>query len=219
MPANGVQMLDDIQNVDLPSYLLMHGYDLSPPHSEKNEGYITEAQKKQFSSVLATYPTIASVLEIGLNAGHSADYILKTCPSIKKFFSIDISVFRYTILALIYLSKKYEKVFQFIQGDSQKILPDYSSLRPSEKFDLIYIDGNHSYEGCSKDIESCKKLSHPGTRLWIDDYHLLGPSQAILGAQIEGLIEVIAFHESSDPFGPRYWVEAKYLCKKTSRIL
>ena len=188
----------------------MHGFTLTPPHSQKNEGYITEAQKQQFSTVLATYPPIDSVLEIGLNAGHSADHILKTCPSIQKFVSIDISVFRYTILAHIYLSKKHEKVFHFIQGDSQTILPKYSALRPTEKFDLIYIDGNHSYEGCSKDIENCKKLSHPGTRLWIDDYHLLGPSQAILGAQIERIIEVIAFHESSDPFGSRYWAEARY---------
>ena len=210
MHVNAVQILDDMQSVDLEGYLQMHGFTLTPPHSQKNEGYITEAQKKQFSSVLATYPPIHSVLEIGLNAGHSADHILKTCPSIQKFVSIDISVFRYTILALIYLSKKYEKVFQFIQGDSQTILPKYSALRPNEKFDLIYIDGNHSYEGCSKDIESCKKLSHPGTKLWIDDYNMLGPSQAILGAQIEGLIEVIAFHESSDLFGSRYWAEARY---------
>ncbi|MCX6989596.1 MAG: class I SAM-dependent methyltransferase [Chlamydiae bacterium] len=203
------QILDDLYSIDLQAYLQLHGYHLIPPHSHQNEGYMTESQKEQFSGVLATYLDITSVLEIGLNGGHSAEHILRECKGIEKLVSIDLNHHKYTSVAVSYLSQKY-KSFEFIEGNSQVIVPEYTSLFPTQKFDLIYIDGDHSYKGCSKDIENCKKLSHPGTRLWIDDYNLIGPNQAILGARIEGIIEVIAFHESSDSFGRRYWAEARY---------
>lgn len=214
MPAHSSsQVTDDMQALTLDAYLQRHGFHLIPPHSEKNEGFITEGQKRQFTEVLETYSPITSVIEIGLNAGHSADHILKTCPQIQKFVSIDINIHPYSTLAIEYFSKKYAGAFQFIQGDSHVIVPDYATHFPKQKFDLIYIDGSHTYEGSFGDIQNCEKLAHPDTILWIDDYHLLGSGQAILGAQIEGLIEVIAYHESSDLFGPRYWAEARYCSK------
>lgn len=39
-------------------------------------------------------------------------------------------------------------------------------------FDFIYVDANHSYEGCKQDLEAYWKKLKPGGLLMGDDYHL-----------------------------------------------
>lgn len=197
-------------NLSLEAYLEKHGFDLTPPHSQKNEGYITDKQKEQFSETLKSYPPITSVLEIGFNAGHSAEHILSSCPGIKHFVSFDLNCFQYTACALEYFHKKYPDIFYFIEGDSMMTIPQFYGQYPHNKFDLIYIDGGHSYKCCTSDILNCAKLSHSNTMLWIDDYQYPDLNKAILSTQIEGIIEVIAYHESDDDYGKRYWAEARY---------
>lgn len=41
----------------------------------------------------------------------------------------------------------------------------------SEQFDCIYVDGNHTYEGCKQDIELARKLCVEGGLIFIDDYY------------------------------------------------
>ena len=54
---------------------------------------------------------------------------------------------------------------EYLYQDSR----EYSDF--SEKFDCIYVDGNHSYEGCKQDIELARKLCVAGGIIFIDDYY------------------------------------------------
>ena len=54
------------------------------------------------------------------------------------------------------------------RGFSYDVLPTY----PDNTFDMIYIDGDHSYNGCKRDLELCyKKVKSNG---WImgHDYEM-----------------------------------------------
>ena len=59
---------------------------------------------------------------------------------------------------------------------------------PEIKFDLIFIDGGHSYEVAYHDILSMKKLSHKDTLLLIDDLSISGVKKAYDQCIEEGII-------------------------------
>jgi predicted O-methyltransferase YrrM len=40
-----------------------------------------------------------------------------------------------------------------------------------EKLDWIYVDGDHSYEGCLRDLENSLKVVKPGGMIMGDDYY------------------------------------------------
>lgn len=54
---------------------------------------------------------------------------------------------------------------EYLHQDSTK----YSNFL--EKFDCVYVDGNHTYEGCKHDIELSRKLCNNGGLIFIDDYY------------------------------------------------
>lgn len=49
---------------------------------------------------------------------------------------------------------------RLIKGDSTKVLPEL--ITNDEKFDLIFIDGNHKYEATKIDYNNSLKLLNPG---------------------------------------------------------
>lgn len=171
------------------------------------EGYMSAAQQKQFNQQLASYKNIISIAEIGLNAGHSAENFFQNCSTLNAFVSFDINRHSYTKFAAAYLQNKYNNRFNFVPGDSKLKVREFARLFPQQKFDLIYIDGDHSYEGCKADIENCKLLAHKNTFLWIDDWGYKNVRAAIKNCQKRNLIQIIKIHESEN----RSWVEARYL--------
>lgn len=62
-------------------------------------------------------------------------------------------------------TKQYPKRFLFLKGMTEDILP---TLKPV--YDFIFIDGDHSYEGCKQDILNCQKLLAPKGLILLDDY-------------------------------------------------
>jgi len=71
---------------------------------------------------------------------------------------------------------------QFAKGTSQAILPQLN-----ESFDLIYIDGDHSYPGTKHDWEGTKDKWNKF--LLFDDYHL--PTKGDPGIQCSQLIDEV----------------------------
>jgi predicted O-methyltransferase YrrM len=74
------------------------------------------------------------------------------------------------------------KSIKFAKGTSQQVLPQIN-----EKFDLVYIDGDHSYEGTKFDWEHTKDKYN--RFLLFDDYHM--PSKGDPGIQCSQLINEV----------------------------
>lgn len=63
------------------------------------------------------------------------------------------------------LEKNYPGRFTFIGGRSEVEVP-----KLKEKYDLIFIDGDHAYEGCKTDILNCQKVLAKDGIILMDDY-------------------------------------------------
>ena len=74
------------------------------------------------------------------------------------------------------------KYVNFARGTSQQVLPTIQ-----ERFDLVYIDGDHSYLGTKHDWEQCKDKWNQF--LLFDDYHL--PTKGDPGIQCSQLIDEV----------------------------
>ena len=81
------------------------------------------------------------------------------------------------------LNPAWFKYIKFVKGQSQDILPKVQE----EKFDLVYIDGDHSYSATKSDWENTKDLYEKF--LLFDDYHL--PSKDDPGIECSRLIDEI----------------------------
>jgi hypothetical protein len=64
--------------------------------------------------------------------------------------------------------------YTFIEGRSENVLPTLKRA-----YDLIFIDGNHSYEGCKADIINCIPLLKKGGVLLLDDYGITSSDTAV----------------------------------------
>jgi predicted O-methyltransferase YrrM len=196
--------------VSLPDYLRDHGFQLSPQESAQSDRFVTDKQKEQFKEQLSIHPYIASIAEIGLNAGNSAEHFLKCCPALKKFVSFDINKYPYTAHAVEYFTRYYKGFFEFVPGDSAFTVSEYAKKFPEQKFDLIYIDGDHSYESSMSNLIRCKDLAHSNSLVWINDYNFSDVQRAVVSLQDENFLEIDSIHRTAGDQGERYWACVRY---------
>lgn len=105
----------------------------------------------------------AEVLEIGLDVGISARCFLEY-PNIK-LTSIDPGEVDIGIREINDL--KFDKRWTFHHMSSDKYFADCK-----KQFDIIYVDGDHSYTQCKKDIDNAWKFIKPaGTLIGHDFLH------------------------------------------------
>ena len=140
-----------------------------------------------------------NILEIGFNAGHSAEIFLKNNPMCK-VVSFDLGEHSYVYKVKEYIDYMYPNRHTLIFGDSTKTIPEY----PNEIFDLIFIDGGHSLEIAQQDLKNCCRLGHQLTILAMDDIvyrshapWTIGPTQAWVGAKRESRILEVKSKEYS----------------------
>jgi len=107
-------------------------------------------------------------MEIGFNAGHSAEVFLKNNSTLK-LTSFDLGYWNYVYSAKEYIDKTYPDRQVLILGDSRITIPKFIKENPDIKFDLIFIDGGHDYEVAKSDFENCRKLAHKDTIVILDD--------------------------------------------------
>ena len=108
-------------------------------------------------------PNIRFMLEIGFNAGHSADVFLSENPNLK-LVSYDIGEHLYTLAGKQYIDEKYPGRHTLVLGDSKETLP-----RNRGKFDCFFIDGGHDYLSASSDMRECARLANPYALVIMDD--------------------------------------------------
>lgn len=200
----------DPQAMALDWYHGVYGFKLHPMHSTNNEGFMTNTQKEQFQNQLARYPNIKSILEIGLNGGHSAENFLRCCKNVERFLSFDIDMHAYTKVAVEYFKRTVGDRFVFVKGDSAIEVPKYATAHPEEKYDLIYIDGNHEAQACRNDLVNCKAFAHKDTIVWLDDYGASWIKEVVAKLAQEGVLVIDQVFSSNGDGGGRDWVQLHY---------
>lgn len=108
------------------------------------------------------------IMEIGFNAGHSAETFLTTLDD-THVTSFDIGHHFYLSYGKEYIESHFHGRHRLIIGNSMKSVPKFTQEHPEEKFDLILIDGGHTYEIATADIQNCKSLAHKDTIVIFDD--------------------------------------------------
>jgi predicted O-methyltransferase YrrM len=124
------------------------------------------------------------IAEVGLYAGTTARYLLKHCPSIKKYHGIDkynaemykgVTKVMYSGLDPETLAKCKAKAYS-IRDRRFSIIDDYST-NASKRFkdgelDLVFIDADHTYKATKADIEAWLPKVRSGGMLVGHDYSL-----------------------------------------------
>ena len=147
--------------MSLTDYLKNKGFD-------SFEGYSQQIPKQVIDLYLLTNKPNLNVMEIGFNAGHSAEIFLQYNKDIK-LTSFDIGHHKYVLPAKEYIDKTYPNRHTLIIGDSIISIPKFTNVNKDIKFDIIFIDGSHNYEIAKKDIDNCALLAHSDTIVILDD--------------------------------------------------
>jgi len=146
------------------------------------EGYCTPSQ----ALLLGSFGRLLRprlVCEIGFNAGHSAASWLMS-HSNARVMSFDLGEHSYHEKAREAVRSLFPDRHSVITGDSAATVVEAAQTMAEKaqesKFttttdgiacDVVYVDGNHEYEGALHDIINMMRLSHDRTVLIVDDAH------------------------------------------------
>lgn len=156
------------------------------------EGHImpTPMTYSKFKNILDFCNNPKKIFEIGFNGGHSARMWLDLMKDEKDFHlhSIDICMHEYTEPVARHLEESDSR-FKFTRMSSFDLTPE-----DIEGYELIFVDGAHSYEGISKDLDLVLRANIP--YVLVDDYKHNG-WHAPIGDCVDELVQ--------DPDSPYYF--------------
>ncbi len=120
------------------------------------------------SDILPFMPKGGVCAEVGTQTGGFAKHIFSVLkPQLLHIFDLDFSLFDHA-----HFRQPVEQgLVQLHQGDSSTLL----GALPDQSFDFIYIDGDHSYAGVTRDLaQAARKIKDDG---WIvcNDYTVYSP--------------------------------------------
>jgi hypothetical protein len=112
------------------------------------------------------------MLEVGVNAGHSALLVLSSSPRLE-YYGVDIMSHAYTIECVEFLKGEFPGRVHLFPGDSREVLPWLASRSGELDFDILHVDGGHTSEVCLSDMSNCIRMSkgERGRHLLLDDVH------------------------------------------------
>ena len=168
---------------------------LKEKHADVYEGHINQIPQ-QAEELIRLSKDSRNIMEIGFNAGHSADLFLKNNPDLT-LTSFDLGQHDYVLYAKEYIDKTYPGRHTLIIGDSRLSIPKFIKDHPETRFDLLFIDGGHDYEVASADIKNCKHLAHKDSTFILDDTCMslpfydfnVGPNRAVKEFYDNGLLK------------------------------
>jgi predicted O-methyltransferase YrrM len=148
----------------------------------------------------ARQPAVKEIMEIGFNAGHSAETFLSSNPT-AKLTSFDLGEVNAMEYGKEYIDSTYPGRHTLIVGDSTVTVPQYKIDNPDKKFDLIFIDGGHDYGIAKSDFIHSSALAHSETIVIVDDVvyvpgwevdYTMGPTKAWSEATSYGEIQELS---------------------------
>jgi predicted O-methyltransferase YrrM len=170
---------------------------------------------------LARQPGVRLVAEIGFNCGYSSYAFLAASPQ-TRVVSFDLMEFDYCERAKAHIDEEFPGRHQLVRGSSQKTVPLYHAQHPNRRFDLMFIDGDHTFMGAFSDLINMKEMATDHTVLVMDDltpWKLvgMGPTLAWQAATQQGLLLPGGLFRDGEPIaaieppGNRLWGVARYL--------
>lgn len=132
------------------------------------EGYSQQSSQQVQDLIQLTNAPNINVMEIGFNAGHSAEVFLQNNATLT-LTSFDLGVHDYVTTAKNYIDETYPNKHTLILGDSRITVPNFFEKNKNTKFDVIFIDGGHDYDIANSDMQNCAQLAHKDTILILDD--------------------------------------------------
>jgi predicted O-methyltransferase YrrM len=117
---------------------------------------------------LATAPGIAFIAEIGFNYGLSSYTFLDANPR-SLVCSFDLAEFSYTAPAKQHIDDVFTGRHTLVLGNSIQTVPAFSRMNSTLRFDLIFIDGGHTYEIACSDLINMRSLATKDTVVVMDD--------------------------------------------------
>ena len=120
------------------------------------------------------------VCEIGTYHGGTSLLFCSTLPNIKLFMGVDLYVRNKS--AVSYIAKKRGILYRAIDGNTKK---DYTRKRivaalNHQYIDVLFIDGDHSYDGVKSDFEYYKGLVRSGGYIVFHDIVMTTNDQPLL---------------------------------------
>jgi len=112
------------------------------------------------------------MLEVGVNAGHSALLALSSSAGLE-YYGVDIVSHSYTNPCVDFLKSEFPGRVHLFPGDSREVLPWLAARGDEPGFDLLHVDGGHTTEVCLSDMTNCIRMAHgeKGRHLLLDDVH------------------------------------------------
>jgi len=125
--------------------------------------------RKYFLKKLIVENSYTTMIEVGVRDGRTTFYLLDNCPNLT-IYGVDLDI------RLFYndtVKEKYGNRLVPIRGDSSCVADKCPQA------DLVFIDGDHSYEGCKKDILAYNSKVKSNGVLSGHDYDFVGVNQAV----------------------------------------
>ena len=112
------------------------------------------------------------LLEVGVNAGHSALLALSSKPRLE-YYGVDIMSHAYTAECVDFLKGEFPGRVHLFTGDLREVLPWLVNRRAELGFDIFHIDGGHTDEVCRSDMANCIRIAsgQSGRHVLLDDVH------------------------------------------------
>lgn len=133
-------------------------------------GYLTRAEVDALKRLVKLLPKNPTVVIIGIGAGTSSVAVLEERKDLK-LISVDIrqdsplgglqNELNAIELRGLNVNGRHEQIL----GDSKEVAKSFD-----KKIDMLFIDGDHSYEGCAGDINGWLPFIKPTGIIAVDDY-------------------------------------------------
>ena len=125
--------------------------------------------RKYFLEYLIKENGYTSMAEVGVRDGRTTFYLLDKCPELT-IYGIDLSIAGFYSSTI---KEKYRDRLIPIQGNSSLVVDQIPSV------DLVFIDGDHSYNGCSADIRAYRHKVNKNGLLSGHDIDFPGVNKAV----------------------------------------